>query len=193
MTKEANVVLGPEQQAKLAHKKAQLLAQRQKKKLFHSKNSLLVSKKEKIVKKIIATKSSSQIRAPAGNDENLLLRETSSKIEKIRKHTKFLINLDKYAIRDRVEALRAYFTEKTESKERLARNEDLIELVITISKVLAKVTIKPLKIPVVHPVQSPEQKGLSVLVVKDSQIIGEEMKDFAKSNRVSVEGHITLR
>lgn len=189
MVKDSQVALNAEQMANLAFRKSQLLAKRQKKKLFHSKNPLLVSKKERVVKKVIAAKNAKASAPTPGNDVDLLMRETSNKIEKIRKHTKFLVSLDKYAIRDRVEALRAYLADSSEGKAHSGRRDDIVDLVITISKVLAKVTVKPVKVPVVHPVHSPENKGVTALICKDNDKRIDTLKEFVKTNRINVAFH----
>lgn len=186
MVKDYQVTLNSDQQANIAFKKSQLLAKRQKKKLFHSKNPLLASNKDRIVRKVIATKKISQSMPLPGNDVDLLMRDTSSRIDKIRKHTKFLVAVDKYAVRDRLEALRSYQSECSENRERVGRRDDIVDLVITVSKVLAKVTVKPVKVPIVHAVHAPEQKALTALIIKDNDKSIDTFKDFSKTNRVNV-------
>lgn len=186
MTKDSLASAPGDHKAKLAFRKAQILAQRQKKKLFHSKNPILASKKERQVQKVIARKNLPKTSATPGSDADLLMRETSSRIHKIRKQTMFLVKLDKYAVRDAVEALRAYHAEFTEQKEHAGRRDDVVELVITVSKVLAKVTLKPIKVPVVHPLHTPEQRGLTCLLHKDNDKRVEAIKEFCSANRVQV-------
>lgn len=188
MGKESLQGASQEQLAKLAYRKAQILAQRQKKKLFHSKNPLLASKKERQVQKVIAKKKVSAAGPAPGGDADLLMRETSAKIEKIRKQTVFLVKLDKFAVRDCVEALRAFHADAAENKEHAGRRDDVVELVITTSKVLAKVTLKPIKVPVVHALHTPEQKGIACLIHREGDKKIEAIKEFCAANRVHVSG-----
>lgn len=186
MGKEGLTEPSSDHAAKLAFKKSQILAKRQKKKLFHSINPLLVSKKERLVQKVIAKKQVSQTAPPPGGDANLLMRESSSKLQKIKKQTLFLVQLDKYAVRDAVEGLRAYYEQMTEDREHSGRRDDIVEVVITISKVLAKVTLKPIKVAVVHPLHTPEQKGLTGLIHRDNNKKIESLKEFFSTNRIQV-------
>jgi hypothetical protein len=186
MGKEVPSGANQDQSAKLAFKKAQILARRQKKKLFHSTNPLLVSKKERQVQKVIAKKNLSKSAPTPGGDKDLLMRDTSSKMQKIRKQTLFLVQVDKYAVRDAIEALRGFHEDMAELKDHTGRRDDLVELVITISKVLAKVTLKPIKVPVVHAIHTPEQKGLSCMLHRDNNKKIEGMKGFFSANRVQV-------
>ena len=157
---------------RILKKKQQILDQRKKKKLFYSDDP--ADKKKRTAAKVIEKK----------EDLAKFVKNKSCKLDKIEKRTKFLVTLDKYRVRDTVEALRAFYVENYQES---APNNDTIHLMVTISKPLAQATIKPISLPVFHPIYAEKFGSLSALITrnKDSRI-NEGFRVFCEKNRIKV-------
>ena len=157
---------------RVSKKKQLILDQRRKKKLFYSDDA--AAKKKKSNLKVIEKK----------EDLTQFIKNKSCKLDKIEKRTKFLVTLDKYRVRDTVDALRAYYVE---NYQEISPNTDMIHLMITISKPLAQATIKPISVPVFHQIYAEKYGSLSALVTrnKDSRI-NEGFRAFCEKNRIKV-------
>lgn len=164
----------PEQLSKdrILKKKQQILEQRRKKKLFYSDDA--AAQKKKTTAKVIEKK----------EDLAQFVKNKSCRLDKIEKRTKFLVSLDKYHVRDTVEALRAYYVENF---QQAAPNNDVLHLTVTISKPLAQATIKPICVPVSHPVYAEKFGSLSALVTRNKDgRLDEGFRAFCDKNRIKV-------
>jgi hypothetical protein len=157
---------------KVTKKKNEIYDKLKKKKLFHG--SQTIEKKEIENKKIIVKK--------AENSD--FFKFSSNKLSKIKKQTQFLVKLDKYDVRDKIEALKAYFVESKEKEQGLS---DTVRVTITLSKLLQQVTMRPIKIPLHHSIYPRGPDTLIALVVPDWFKPPEGWSDFTMSNRIKVD------
>jgi len=184
---ENTPTVGGIDKVKLQASKQLILASRAKRKLFYSERP--VNKKEIFNKKIILKKG-----------EDGLLRDTSSRLRKIRKQTLFLVKLDKEYIRDRVDALRAYYHENKEKTEdrvdnnddnvvSIHRREDIVELTITLNQALQKVIVRPIKISLKHPIYTVEYGCKGALVLGEAEKTPEGFDSWADKEGIKVAAH----
>ena len=188
---------------KIAKVKQTILKSTLKRKLFHGERE--VDKKQILNKKIIEKK--------AGNAD--FEKNHSSKLRQIQKRTLFLVKLDKFDVRDKVDALRAFFETTTDqdrdgdsdqetrhkskkeqaSKQRVSRKDKLVHLSVTTSQTLPAVHIKPIKIPIECDTFTVENSSTGGLVLgKENEDVDKMFPDlryFCECNRITVHSSLT--
>lgn len=183
---------------KITKVKEAILKSTIKRKLFHGERE--VDKKQILNKKIIEKK--------AGNAD--FEKNHSSRLRQIQKRTLFLVKLDKFDVRDKLEALRAFFSTTTgesgdgqrddrsphasrhpgEGRHHVSRKDKLLQLSVTISQTLPAIHVKPIKIPLPCEAFTVANGATAGFIVskehEDLDKLFPDLRQFCENNRVTV-------
>lgn len=140
---------------------------------FHKKKKILFHEQEsenlKLVNKVKKLEDTGAI------DE--YTKNTSNRIEKIKKRTMMIVQIDKYQVKTAIEALK-YKHQKSVEEEISLKYDDFIYLDILLTQQLPNVTIKPILIPLKHKIFERSMKSSISLLVRDSTKLKTKQKEI---------------
>ena len=158
---------------RIHRKKMEILENRRKRKLFYSDDktpgAASKTKKKRTVAKV----------------KDIVDNSHSSKMEKARKRTMKMIVLDKYDIRDKIEALRAYCVDSKLFEK--PGCPDMVRLQVSFSKPVSQSSTKPIAVRLPHSLFDRKLvKPTSVLLVSNDLKMDQPTTTFCTENKIKV-------